>query len=93
MNVRELMHPATESVEQATSVVDAARMMRDTGVSRLVVTAADAVEGIISESDIVLGCMADGHIPLAVQRGATHVGTAADHRAGHAHRRCLDNDH
>lgn len=61
MNVSELMHPTSISVELTTTVTEAARLMRDTGASCLVVTDGGNVEGVISESDIVVGCMADGH--------------------------------
>ena len=63
MNVSELMHPTSISVELTTTVTEAARLMRDTGVSCLVVTDGGSVKGVISESDMVVGCMADGHIP------------------------------
>ena len=63
MNVSELMQPTTISVELATTVTEAARLMRDTGAACLVVTDDGNVEGVISESDMVVGCMADGHIP------------------------------
>ena len=63
MNVSELMHPTTISVELTTTVTEAARLMRDTSASCLVVTDDGNVAGVISESDMVVGCMADGHIP------------------------------
>ena len=63
MNVSELMHPTSISVELTTTVTEAAKIMRDTSASCLVVTDKGNIEGVISESDMVVGCMADGHIP------------------------------
>ena len=89
MNVSELMHPTSISVELTTTVTEAARIMRDTSVSCLVVTDAGSIEGVISESDMVVGCMADGHIPwqCSVERhmapqgqviaSDTHIGDAS----------------
>ena len=72
MNVSELMHPTSISVELTTMVTEAARLMRDTGASCLVVTDDDSVAGVISQSDMVVGCMADGHIPWQC-RVETHM--------------------
>ena len=89
MNVSELMQPTTISVELATTVTEAAKTMRDTGAACLVVTSDGNVEGVISESDMVVGCMADGHIPwqCSVERHMsaqcqiispdTHIGDAS----------------
>ena len=89
MNVSELMHPTSISVELTTTVTEAARIMRDTSASCLVVTDDGNIEGVISESDMVVGCMADGHIPwqctverhMAAQGQAiasdTHIGDAS----------------
>ena len=63
MNVSELMQPTSISVELSTTVTEAAMLMRDTSVSCLVVTDDGNIKGVISESDMVVGCMADGHIP------------------------------
>ena len=63
MTVSELMHPTSISVELTATVMEAAKLMRDTGTSCLVVTDGENIEGVISESDMVVGCMADGHIP------------------------------
>ncbi len=62
MNVSELMYP-TYSVDAGDTVFEAAKLMRDNGVSYLVATSGGSVEGVITDSDMVLGCMADGHIP------------------------------
>ncbi len=89
MNVSDLMAPTSVSVELTTSVTEAAKLMRDTSVSCLVVTNDGNIEGVISESDMVVGCMADGHIPwqctverhMAAQVQAipsdTHIGDAS----------------
>ena len=89
MNVSELMHPMTDSVEVTSTVAEAARLMRDAGTACLVVMTGGDVGGIISESDMVLGCMADGHIPWQCSVGRhmsrqrqtitpdTHIGDAS----------------
>ena len=61
MNVSELMEPTSNYVGITSTVTQAARLMRDTGLTSLVVMSDGELEGIISESDMVLGCMADGH--------------------------------
>lgn len=89
MNVSELMRPTSISVELTTTVTEAARLMRDTGAGCLVVTNDGDVAGVISESDMVVGCMADGHVPwqCSVERhmsaqsqiiaSDTHIGDAS----------------
>jgi len=89
MNVSELMQPTSISVELTTTVTEAAKVMRDTSASCLVVIDDGNIEGVISESDMVVGCMADGHIPwqctverhMATQSLAiasdTHIGDAS----------------
>lgn len=89
MNVSELMHPTSISVEPTLTVTEAAKIMRDTSVSCLVVIDDGTVTGVISESDMVVGCMADGHIPwqCTVERhmapqgqvvtSDTHIGDAS----------------
>lgn len=63
MDVSELMAPASVSVKLTTTVTEAAKLMRDTSASCLAVTNGGIIEGVISESDMVIGCMANGHIP------------------------------
>ena len=89
MNVSELMRPTTSYVDVSDTVSGAARLMRDTGSAPLVVMRDGAVQGVITERDMVLGCMADGHLSweCSVQRHLipqrqtitpdTHVGDAS----------------
>lgn len=89
MNVSELMRPTSISIKLTTTVTEAAKIMRDTSASCLVVIDDGVIEGVISESDMVVGCMADGHIPwqctverhMAAQSFAiasdTHIGDAS----------------
>ena len=53
----------TVSVDVSDTVYDAAKAMRDSGASLLVATRGGEVAGVISESDLVLGCVASGHVP------------------------------
>ena len=69
MNASEIMSP-TVGVEVSDTVFAAAKMMRDSGASFLVAMRDGEVAGVISESDMVLGCVASGHVPsrCAVER-------------------------
>ena len=49
-------------VDIATSVADAARTMRAQNTGCLVVVENGALAGIITERDMALGCLIDGHI-------------------------------
>ena len=62
MDVSELMSADAHSVGIETSIADAAQLMKDTGVSCLVVIDDHRVEGIITDRDLALGCLIDGHI-------------------------------
>lgn len=62
MNASEIMSP-TVSVDVSDTVYDAAKAMRDSGASLLVAMRGGEVAGVISESDLVLGCVASGHVP------------------------------
>ncbi len=89
MYVAELMRPTADYVDADATPYEAARLMRDSGAASLVVMTGGAVAGIITERDMVLGCMAAGHVPwecsvkrhMARQRQTiapdTHVGDAS----------------
>lgn len=61
MNAADLMTNEVSVVDLATSVADAARMMREQNTGCLIVAEEDALAGIITERDMVLGCLIDGH--------------------------------
>ena len=61
MNAADLMTNEVSVVDLATSVADAARMMREQNTGCLIVAEDGALAGIITERDMVLGCLIDGH--------------------------------
>lgn len=61
MNAAEMMTNEVSVVDLATSVADAARMMREQNTGCLIVAEEGALAGIITERDMVLGCLIDGH--------------------------------
>lgn len=61
MNAVEMMTNEVSVVDLATSVADAARMMREQNTGCLIVAEEGALAGIITERDMVLGCLIDGH--------------------------------
>ena len=61
MNAAELMSSEFAVVNYTSSVADAAKMMRSQNTGCLVVVEDGALAGIITERDMVLGCLIDGH--------------------------------
>ena len=64
MNVEELMTTEVSIVDLGTSVADAAAIMQSENTGCIVVVDVvedGAVAGIITERDMVLGCLIDGH--------------------------------
>lgn len=61
MNAADMMTNEVSVVDLATTVADAARMMRERNTGCLIVAEDGAPAGIITERDMVLGCLIDGH--------------------------------
>lgn len=61
MHTAELMSSDVSVVDLTTSVSDAAKMMQAHNTGCIVVTDDGALAGIITERDMVLGCLIDGH--------------------------------
>ena len=61
MHTADLMSGDVSIVELSTSVADAAKMMQSQNTGCLVVVDEGALAGIITERDMVLGCLIDGH--------------------------------
>lgn len=61
MKIREIMATEVSSIEKRSSVAQAATKMKESGASCLVVTEQGKFEGVLSERDLVLGCLANGH--------------------------------
>jgi len=61
MNAADLMSGEMAVVDVATSVADAAKLMQSQNTGCLVVVERSTLAGIITERDMVLGCLIDGH--------------------------------
>ncbi|MDF2711269.1 CBS domain-containing protein [Nonomuraea muscovyensis] len=65
---RDVMHPGAECLSLHETLDRAAQMMRDRGVGALPVCGPDdRVVGIITDRDIVIKCVAQGHDPASVR--------------------------
>ncbi len=80
MNAIDMMSGEASIVELNTSVADAACMMREQNTGCLVVVENGELAGIITERDMVLGCLIDGHISrkCEVRRHMTTLDEAAN---------------
>ncbi|MDP6402698.1 MAG: CBS domain-containing protein [SAR202 cluster bacterium] len=61
MEVQEVMSSYVHTVEQDESVAAAARKMREGDVGSLVVTSSGSVKGVITDRDLTVRCMSQGH--------------------------------
>ena len=61
MHVEDLMSGDVSIIDLATSVADAAKLMETQNTGCLVIVEEGALAGIITERDMVLGCLIDGH--------------------------------
>lgn len=65
---RQFMNSKVESIAATETVDVAAQRMRDADVGALLVTAQDgSLSGVITDRDIVTGCVATGHDPSQTQ--------------------------
>lgn len=62
MNVSEVMTGDVTLVNMNTSVADVARIMQEKNTGCVAVTDGDSLVGMITERDMVLGCLINGHI-------------------------------
>ncbi|GAA3962374.1 CBS domain-containing protein [Streptomyces marokkonensis] len=68
--IRDVMSPAAVAVEPMTTVARAARLMREEDIGDVLVTYDRDLFGVLTDRDIVLRSVADGHDP-----GDTTVGS------------------
>ena len=69
-NAREMMHPGVECIGEHDTLEKAAQMMRDLDVGALPICGdAYRLQGIITDRDIVVRCLADGANPQTVTAG------------------------
>lgn len=94
---RELMTPDVHCARTDETVVTAAARMRDIGVGSLPICGEDQrLHGVVTDRDIVVGCVADGKDPsqvlVAQFCGEEPVTIGADDDAGEALRTMMDHD-
>ncbi|MDX6743345.1 CBS domain-containing protein [Actinocorallia sp. A-T 12471] len=66
-NARDLMSPGARTIEGHETLDRAAQLMREEGVGALpIVGPSGRYEGILTDRDIVLKCVAEGHDPAKV---------------------------
>ncbi len=81
---RDIMHSGAQCVGESQTLLDAARMMRDQNVGSLPICGEDdRLKGVITDRDIVVGCLAEGGDPSQV---------TARQFAGHIHAVAADDD-
>ena len=69
-NAREIMSSNAECVGENETLVDAARKMRDLDVGALPVCGQDnRLKGMLTDRDIVVKCLAEGHDPASTTAG------------------------
>lgn len=61
MQLKDIMAKKVVTVTGEESVADAARKMREANIGCLVVTNTRSVKGIITDRDLAVGCLSDGH--------------------------------
>jgi CBS domain-containing protein len=67
---RDIMHPGAECIGATESLAAAARKMRDLGVGALPICGQDdRLQGIVTDRDIVVKCVAAGSDPAQVRAG------------------------
>ncbi len=62
MHVKDIMTTETPTISKGDSIADAALKMQESGNECLVVVEKDEVIGLITERNLVFGCLLDGHI-------------------------------
>jgi CBS domain-containing protein len=73
---REIMHRGVECIGAQDTLADAARRMRDLDVGSLPICGTDdRLQGIITDRDIVVKCIAEGHDPNAMMASDLAQGT------------------
>lgn len=61
MKLRDIMNRDVVVVDQKQGVVEAARMLRDRNVGCLIVADGGDVQGVVTDRDLAIGCIAEGH--------------------------------
>lgn len=73
---RDIMHNGAECINEDQSLEQAAQMMRDLGVGSLPICGNDnRLQGMITDRDIVIKCLAEGRSPAMMTAGELAQGT------------------
>lgn len=76
MQLKEIMTRDVITTSGEERIVTAAQRMRDANIGCLVVTNAGKVDGIITDRDLTVGCISEGHDPYEC-RVSEHMSTPA----------------
>ncbi|MDP6823344.1 MAG: CBS domain-containing protein [Dehalococcoidia bacterium] len=76
MQIKDIMVMGVATLDPDADVAEAAKLMRDQDVGMLVVGNEQSVEGVITDRDLLVGCVAAGH-PSVGCRIAGHMSTPA----------------
>lgn len=80
---RDIMHPGAECIGEHESLQNAARKMRDMNVGALPICGDnDRLNGIVTDRDIVIQCVAEGADPAATPCSALAKGTPVTVNSG-----------
>ena len=63
MQLKDVMKSEVISVGQDSTVTDAARRMREANIGCLLVLEGDSLMGIVTDRDLLIGCLGAGHNP------------------------------
>ncbi|UGQ09738.1 CBS domain-containing protein [Yinghuangia sp. ASG 101] len=70
LKARDVMHAGAQCVSENSSLMDAAKMMKDLDVGCVPICGTDdKLKGLVTDRDIVMHCCAEGRDPAAVPAG------------------------
>ncbi|WP_405140187.1 CBS domain-containing protein [Nocardia sp. NBC_01388] len=75
MKARDIMHRMVETIPADETLDRAAQMMRNADVGALPISNNDRMIGMLTDRDIVVRCIAEGHDPSRVRAGDLAQGT------------------
>ncbi|WP_327146710.1 CBS domain-containing protein [Nocardia sp. NBC_01327] len=75
MKARDIMHRTVETIPADETLDRAAQMMRNSDVGALPISNNDRMIGMLTDRDIVVRCIAEGHDPSRVRAGDLAQGT------------------
>ncbi|WP_174554848.1 CBS domain-containing protein [Nocardia amikacinitolerans] len=75
MKARDIMHAEAECIPADETLDRAAQMMRNMDVGALPICENDRLVGMVTDRDIVVRCIAEGHDPSRVRAGDLAKGT------------------